>query len=238
MYLSYTVNLRYIFNMPNSILDFPGGSVSKESTCNAGDCLQSRRPRFNPCARKIPWRRKWQPTPVFLPGESHGERSLADYSPGVTKNRLLPPPAPQFHLETNVDVVVQSPSCVRLCNPMDCITPVFPVSHHLLEFAQVHVHWISDANDLTVSNIWFVLKYLLNNHPLTLQEKKTKMIIFLWVWTKSISILHFFLTSLTKTYTFFLTSRIVEFNSILTVLSAFFRIIFRKASTLMYILPL
>ena len=30
---------------------------------------------------KIPWRRKWQPTPVFLPRKSHGERSLADYSP-------------------------------------------------------------------------------------------------------------------------------------------------------------
>ena len=30
---------------------------------------------------KIPWRRKWQPTPVFLPGESHGQRSLAGYSP-------------------------------------------------------------------------------------------------------------------------------------------------------------
>ena len=35
----------------------------------------------NPCVGKSPWRRKWQPTPVFLPGESHGQRSLADYSP-------------------------------------------------------------------------------------------------------------------------------------------------------------
>ena len=36
---------------------------------------------FNPWVGKIPWRRKWQPTPVFLPGGSHGQRSLADYSP-------------------------------------------------------------------------------------------------------------------------------------------------------------
>ena len=36
---------------------------------------------FIPWVGKIPWRRKWQPTPVFLPGESHGQRSLADYSP-------------------------------------------------------------------------------------------------------------------------------------------------------------
>ena len=37
--------------------------------------------RFDPWVRKIPWRRKWQPTPVFLPGESHGQRSLAGCSP-------------------------------------------------------------------------------------------------------------------------------------------------------------
>ena len=40
-----------------------------------------RRPGFNPWVRKIPWRRKWQPIPVFLPGESHGRRSLVGYSP-------------------------------------------------------------------------------------------------------------------------------------------------------------
>ena len=36
---------------------------------------------FDPWVGKIPWRRKWQPTPVFLPGESHGWRSLVGYSP-------------------------------------------------------------------------------------------------------------------------------------------------------------
>ena len=44
-------------------------------------CLQCRRPGFNPWVGKIPWRRKWQPNPVFLPGESHGQRSLVGYSP-------------------------------------------------------------------------------------------------------------------------------------------------------------
>ena len=43
--------------------------------------LQCRRLRFNPQVGKIPWRREWQPTPVFLPGEPHGQRSLAGYSP-------------------------------------------------------------------------------------------------------------------------------------------------------------
>ena len=40
-------------------------------------CLQWRRPEFSPWVRKIPWRREWQPTPVFLPGKFHGQRSLA-----------------------------------------------------------------------------------------------------------------------------------------------------------------
>ena len=44
-------------------------------------CLQCRRPGFDPWVRKIPWRRKWLPTPVFLPGEFHGQRSLEGYSP-------------------------------------------------------------------------------------------------------------------------------------------------------------
>ena len=42
--------------------------------------LQCRRPRFSPWVGKIPWRREWQPTPLFLPGESHGQRSV---TPGV-----------------------------------------------------------------------------------------------------------------------------------------------------------
>ena len=40
-----------------------------------------RRPRFDPWVGKIPWRREWKPTPVFLPGEFHGQRSLVGYSP-------------------------------------------------------------------------------------------------------------------------------------------------------------
>ena len=44
-------------------------------------CLQCRRHGFDPWVGKIPWRREWQPTPVFLPGELHGQRSLAGYSP-------------------------------------------------------------------------------------------------------------------------------------------------------------
>ena len=44
-------------------------------------CLQCRRPGFDPWVGKIPWRRKWQPTPVFLPGKFHRQRRLVGYSP-------------------------------------------------------------------------------------------------------------------------------------------------------------
>ena len=54
--------------------DFPGGTRGKEPA------YQCRGPRFDPWVRKIPWRRKGQPTPVLLPGESHGQRSLVGYS--------------------------------------------------------------------------------------------------------------------------------------------------------------
>ena len=55
--------------------------VVKNLPATAGDVRDKRR-EFNPWIGKIPpWRRKWQPTPVFLPGESHGQRSLAGYSP-------------------------------------------------------------------------------------------------------------------------------------------------------------
>ena len=50
----------------------------KESTCR---CMRLKRLRSDHWVRKIPWRRKWQPAPVFSPGRFHGQRSLAGYSP-------------------------------------------------------------------------------------------------------------------------------------------------------------
>ena len=50
----------------------------KESACQ---CRRPQRCRFDPCVGKISWKRKWQPTPVFSPGEFLGQKSLAGYSP-------------------------------------------------------------------------------------------------------------------------------------------------------------
>ena len=75
---------KHNFNLPPSsticivltlYLGFPGGSD------DISICLQCRRPGFYHWVRKIPWRRKWPPTPVLLPGKSHGRRSMVGYSP-------------------------------------------------------------------------------------------------------------------------------------------------------------
>ena len=50
-----------------------------------------------------------------------------------------------FHFSSHHFSSVQSLSCVRLCNPMDCSTPRFPVHHQFPELAQTHVHWVGDA---------------------------------------------------------------------------------------------
>ena len=57
-------------------MGFPGGSDSKESSYSG----------FHPWTGEIPWRRAWQPTAVFLPGESRGQRSLRAAVQGVAES--------------------------------------------------------------------------------------------------------------------------------------------------------
>ena len=70
--------IKWAYDLRGSVstLDFPGGAVVKNSPANAGN------------ARDLayPWRRKWQPTPVVLRGESHGQRSLTSYIPWGPKS--------------------------------------------------------------------------------------------------------------------------------------------------------
>ena len=67
--------LRPVAQEINQPTGFPGGSVVKNLPANAGDTGS------NAGSGRCPWRREWLPTPVFLPGESHGQRSLVGYSP-------------------------------------------------------------------------------------------------------------------------------------------------------------
>ena len=74
-YLSIPMfNSSWIYFCLISILGLPWWLSGKESVC------QCRRYRFDPWVKKILWRRKWQPTPMFLPGKYHGQRNLTGYS--------------------------------------------------------------------------------------------------------------------------------------------------------------
>ena len=68
------ITMEDIYIHTHIYIGLPRGHSGKEPTC------QRRRHRFHLWVGRTPWRRKWQPTPVFLPGESHGQRSLAGYS--------------------------------------------------------------------------------------------------------------------------------------------------------------
>ena len=106
---------------------FPGGSDSKASAYNAGDLGSI--PGSNPWVGMISWRRKWQPTPVFLPGiswKSHGQRSLIGYSPwgckeSDTTERL------HFHFPF-----------IKVCQKMGLLGPGIDAFSFWIEDAQLH----------------------------------------------------------------------------------------------------
>ena len=71
-------------------LPLPGGSEGFPGGSDGRICLQCGRPGFDPWVWNIPWRREQQPTPVFLPGESHGQRNLVGYIQSMGLQRVGP----------------------------------------------------------------------------------------------------------------------------------------------------
>ena len=85
----------------------------KEYACH---CRRCKRCRFDPWVRKIPWRRKWQPTPVFLPGKFHGQRSLAGYSPWSHKeSHTAEQLSTHTHIHTHTRIIYTYCVCVCVC---------------------------------------------------------------------------------------------------------------------------
>ena len=94
---------------------FPCGASGKEPTCQ---CRSHKRPGFDPWVGKITWRRKWQPIPVFLPGEFHGQRSLVGFSPwdGRVRHDLATNPhfcecSPRNSTSSHYKDQIEIPSC-------------------------------------------------------------------------------------------------------------------------------
>ena len=107
-------------------------------------CRRYRRHKFEPWLRKIPWRREWQPTQVFLSGESHWQRHLAGYSPWALKE-----------LDTTEWLMLTLPAaaakslqlCPTLGNPRDGSPPGFPVPGILQART---LEWVT----ISFSNAW------------------------------------------------------------------------------------
>ena len=89
------------------LTDFPGGSDGKASVYNVGDLGSI------PGLGRSPWRRKWQPTPVFLPGKSHGRRNLVGYSPWGRKESDMT--ERHLHLLMPLTGPDNSPLCHYFC---------------------------------------------------------------------------------------------------------------------------
>ena len=101
--------------------------------------MQFRRPGFNPWVGKIPWRREWQPTPVFLPGEFQGQGSMAGYSPQVTKSwtRLS-----NFHFHFCFTILCWFLPYINMNQLQVYVCPHPPNFHPILPLPVVRDHWI------------------------------------------------------------------------------------------------
>ena len=111
---------------------FPGGAGSKEYACQSRRC---KRPEFDP-QEDFPWRTKWQPTLVFLPGESHGQRSLVGFSPWGHR-------VGHYWSDLSQSILV---SVLKHCGV------VLPVSGTLINMSY-HTHSFVSATLLTLSEV-------------------------------------------------------------------------------------
>ena len=109
---------------------FPGSEVVKESACQ---CRRCKRLGFDPWIRKIPWRSSWPPTPVFLPGESHGRRSQGGYSPWGCKESNT---TVHTHTHEATDFTFLHPKCKTHCSAPPP-HPVHTLAHPLASLRQM-----------------------------------------------------------------------------------------------------
>ena len=87
---------------------FPAYASGKESGCQCG---RHKRHGFHPWVGKIPWRRAWQPIPVFLPGESQGQRNLMGYSPQGHRESDIA----EVWLNTRAHLAIQTVRYLKAC---------------------------------------------------------------------------------------------------------------------------
>ena len=105
-------------------------------------CRSHRRHGFDPWVRKIPWRRKWQPTPVFFPGESYGQRSLVGYSPQCCQESDTTEVTASMY--ANFRIQHENEADVLLANQVTEMEFLSPLCWHMQQSSdRQHVSWLS-----------------------------------------------------------------------------------------------
>ena len=152
----------------------------KQPACQ---CRRHKRWEFNPWVRKIPWRRKWQPTPVFLPGEFPGQRNLLGYSPqghkksdttGATYHALdglvhpLHFTGKKMYLTLQINVPLEYLLCLNFLWFLAFLQiSVLIVFEHTNNFS-FREHWCELPANITASNglpsFYFRNLWVLNHH--------------------------------------------------------------------------
>ena len=149
-------NPLYAWPRHYSMLSFHAFLFGAPLVVQRAKCLPAmQRPGFDPWVRKIPWRRKWQPTPVFLPGESCGQRSLVGYSPCGRKESGMTEWL-HFHFSVSLSCLqmehhqdyLLSPSLLLFCpstpislSSLNCILHLF-IHLYLLKYRQIFIVWL------------------------------------------------------------------------------------------------
>ena len=117
---NYIIILSFFFPCPftNPSYLCSGGASGKEPTCQ---CRRHKRRRFDPWVRKILWRRAWQSISIFLPGESHGQRSLEGYCPWGYKESGMTEATEHALGEFLIMIPEILTSHTSICNLISCI---------------------------------------------------------------------------------------------------------------------
>ena len=104
------------------------------------------RPGFDPRVRKIPWRREWQSTPVFLPGKSHGQRSVVGYSPWGCKES-----------DMTEGLTLQASTICKLEKNQNRLT--WQCRNFILQLKRSELEWLANSVDTLHHNESFFLRF-------------------------------------------------------------------------------
>ena len=135
------------------------GASGKEATCW---CRRHKRYQFNPWIGKIPWKRIWLPTAVFLPGESHGQRSLVGYSPWGLKESDTTEVSEHAHMRERTALAkyhhcksyLAGPHCNWAQSPLGRLN----YSKNLSDFETIYLK-VPDGGE-NLAHLWVALKKL------------------------------------------------------------------------------